>query len=80
MTPNLCYSPSTSRNGRSDVAHEAQVPVSLITHHFGTKEELFKHVISRRSEDHIADILAELRQAQSGVGGKPITIDAFKFS
>jgi len=60
-----------------DVAAIAGVPVSLITHHFGTKEDLFKQVIARRIHDHVASMRAQLETARQQAAGAPIGAEAF---
>lgn len=60
-----------------DVAQIASVPVSLITHHFGTKEELFREVISRRIHDHVGSMREQLAQLQRDAAGAPIGIEPF---
>lgn len=60
-----------------DIAAAADVPTSLITHHFGTKEELFREVIERRVPDQIADMQRELADAKAVTNGGPVSIEAF---
>lgn len=49
--------------GLREIAQAASVPLSLIYHHFGNKEELFHQVIARRAEEHGAAMNAALDQA-----------------
>ncbi len=59
-----------------DIAREAVVPTSLITHHFGTKDDLFSEVIHRRVPEQIADMHRELSAAKAASKGGPIPIEA----
>lgn len=59
-----------------DIAREAAVPTSLITHHFGTKDDLFSEVIHRRVPEQIEDMHRELSAAKAAANGGPISIEA----
>lgn len=45
-----------------DIARVAKVEVALVSYHFGPKQELFQHVIERRSESHAARVLFALER------------------
>lgn len=58
-----------------DIARVANVEVALVSYHFGPKQELFQHVIERRSEAHAARVLAALeREVAAAPTGTP-TVD-----
>ena len=59
-----------------EIARKAGVPTSLITHHFGTKDDLFSEVIHRRVPDQIAAMHRELADAKVTSNGKPIRVEA----
>lgn len=58
-----------------DIARAAEAPVSLITHHFGTKEELFRQVIDRRIHDQVATTLDDIAKAQHAASGAPVPLE-----
>ena len=58
-----------------DIAQEADVPVSLITHHFSTKEELFRQVIDRRIYEQVEVTLAGIAAASAAAGGGPVDLE-----
>ena len=55
-----------------DITHQLGMPKSLVTHHFGTKEELFRAVLSRRAEAYSRDLAASLEAAVARHGGRPV--------
>ena len=59
-----------------DIARAAGAPVSLITHHFGTKEELFRHVIERRIHEQTNVTLDDIARARAESGGGPVSLEA----
>ncbi len=65
------YAAATMR----DIAQEADVPVSLITHHFSTKEELFRQVIDRRIHEQVGVTLAEIATARVAAGNRPVDLE-----
>ncbi len=58
-----------------DIARSAEAPVSLITHHFGTKEELFRQVIDRRIHEQVATTLDDIAKAQDASNGAPVSLE-----
>ncbi|WP_281422145.1 TetR/AcrR family transcriptional regulator [Aquisediminimonas sediminicola] len=58
-----------------DIARAAEAPVSLITHHFGTKEELFRQVIDRRIHDQVATTLDDIAKAQIAANDTPVPLE-----
>jgi AcrR family transcriptional regulator len=48
-----------------DITQAAGVEVALAHYHFGPKDELFKHVVTRRVDEHCGGVLHELDQAQA---------------
>jgi len=43
------------------IAMKADVPLGLMSYYFGTKADLYSEVITRRSDEHAADIAASLK-------------------
>jgi len=58
-----------SDTSMSRIAKEANVTKSLIHHHFGSKEQLWREVKNRRFEDYFATQKERLRTAGIGVEG-----------
>lgn len=58
-----------------DIARTAGAPVSLITHHFSTKEELFRNVIERRIHEQTDATLRDIAAARAEMGGQPIPLE-----
>lgn len=55
-----------------EITQAANVEVALANYHFGPKEELFRHVIARRVDEHCSGVLAELDRAIAAApGGVP---------
>ena len=55
-----------------EITREAGVPLGLVSYHFGTKEELYTSVISRRAEEHIEALLTSLREVKENAeDGQP---------
>lgn len=53
-----------------EIAAEAKVQLALSYYHFGSKEDLFAHVIERRSEENVRDLEAALQEAKKIKGSK----------
>lgn len=45
-----------------DVASEANLTLGRLTYHFGTKEEMFRQVVSRRAQEYVDRIDASIQQ------------------
>lgn len=58
-----------------EITQLAGVEVALANYHFGPKEELFRHVVSRRAEEHCAGVIAALDAAIAASPGRPPTVD-----
>jgi AcrR family transcriptional regulator len=58
-----------------DIARSAQVELGLTSYHFGTKDELFRQVLFRRSPEHARNLAASLAEALlhgEGTGQKAV--------
>ena len=51
-----------------EIAREADVPLGLMSYHFGTKDDLYTEVIGRRAEQHVADIFAAMAAVKQRAG------------
>lgn len=58
-----------------DIARAANAPVSLVTHHFGTKEELFRQVIDRRIHEQVDTTLQDFARVRAEGQGAPIPLE-----
>lgn len=58
-----------------DIARAAEAPVSLVTHHFGTKEELFRQVIDRRIHEQVDMTLQDIARVRDEGQGAPIPLE-----
>lgn len=56
-----------------EITKKAGVELALANYHFGPKEELFRHVIARRSTEHREDMVKYLDRARAASGGVPLT-------
>lgn len=54
-----------------EITREAGVPLGLMSYYFGTKEDLYREVIERRSVDHAAAIRASVQASVEEAGGNP---------
>ncbi len=68
-----------SRNGfdgttTRQIAREADVPLGLMTYHFGTKDHLYADVIGRRAHEHVAAIHAALEMVRLQAGDGQIDL------
>jgi len=54
-----------------EITREAGVPLGLMSYYFGTKEDLYREVIERRSVEHAAAIRASLQSAAEQANGNP---------
>lgn len=55
-----------------DITQAAGVEVALANYHFGPKEELFRHVVARRVEEHCGGVIAALdAEIAAAPGGRP---------
>lgn len=59
-----------------DITQAAGVEVALANYHFGPKEELFRHVIARRVDEHCNGVLAELDAAIAAAPGGVPSVEA----
>ncbi|MDB5970128.1 MAG: bacterial regulatory s, tetR family protein [Hydrocarboniphaga sp.] len=59
----------------SDITGHAGVQKSLATHHFGSKEELFRAVLNRRAGAYVNDVQASLDQVMAATAGAPARVD-----
>jgi AcrR family transcriptional regulator len=59
-----------------EITQAAGVEVALANYHFGPKEELFRHVIARRVEEHCNGVLAELDAAIAAAPGGVPSVEA----
>ncbi len=59
-----------------EIAREADVPLGLMSYHFGTKDDLYAEVIGRRAEQHVADIMAAMAVAAQRADGGDIDLRA----
>ena len=48
-----------------EITREADVPLGLMSYYFGTKNDLYAEVITRRAEEHAAAILASINEAEA---------------
>lgn len=61
--------------GLREIASAAGTTLGLINHHFGNKEALFRHVIERRSGEHVAAAFAALDAVEAAAGDRPPAIE-----
>ncbi len=59
-----------------EIAREADVPLGLMSYHFGTKDDLYTEVIGRRAEQHVADILAAMETVKRQAGDGQVDVRA----
>lgn len=59
-----------------EIAREADVPLGLMSYHFGTKDDLYTEVIGRRAEQHVADILAAMAAVKQRAGDGEVDVRA----
>ena len=59
-----------------EIAREADVPLGLMSYHFGTKDDLYTEVIGRRAEQHVADILAAMAAVRQRAGDGQVDVRA----
>lgn len=64
-----------------DITQRAGVELALASYHFGTKENLLRAVVSRRADEHRADMLASLDAAMAsaapGVASNESLVEAY---
>ncbi len=48
-----------------EITQMANVEVALAHYHFGSKEELFRHVVTRRIDEHCSRLIEDLDRAQA---------------
>ena len=58
-----------------DITQAADVEVALAHYHFGPKEELFRHVVMRRVDEHCRGLLNELEVAQASAPGGVASVE-----
>jgi AcrR family transcriptional regulator len=58
------------------ITQHAGVELALANYHFGPKEELFRHVIGRRAEEHASRQMLYLDEAIAQADGRPPNIEA----
>ncbi|MBI1180506.1 MAG: TetR family transcriptional regulator [Alphaproteobacteria bacterium] len=58
------------------ITQHAGVDLALANYHFGPKEELFRHVIARRAEEHSHRQMEYLQNAIAAAGDGPPSIEA----
>ncbi len=58
-----------------EITQLAGVEVALANYHFGPKEELFRHVVSRRAEEHCAGVINALDEAIAASPDAPPTVE-----
>ncbi len=54
-----------------DITQAAGVQLALANYHFGSKEELFRHVIGRRGHEHVATLRTALDQVIADAKDQP---------
>ncbi|MGE0668369.1 MAG: TetR family transcriptional regulator [Sphingomonadales bacterium] len=59
-----------------EIAREADVPLGLMSYHFGTKDDLYAEVIGRRAEQHVADIMAAMTAVKQRAAGGEVDLRA----
>jgi AcrR family transcriptional regulator len=59
-----------------EIAREADVPLGLMSYHFGTKDDLYAEVIGRRAEQHVADIMAAMAAVKERAAGGEVDLRA----
>ncbi len=58
-----------------DITQAAGVQLALANYHFGSKEELFRHVIGRRGHEHVETLSAALDQVIADAGEQPPVLE-----
>lgn len=59
-----------------DITQAAGVQLALASYHFGAKEDLFRHVIARRAEDHATGLQKALETVIAEAGDTPPPLSA----
>lgn len=59
-----------------DITQAAGVQLALASYHFGSKEDLFRHVIARRAEEHAAGLQRALDAVVAEAGDQPPPLSA----
>jgi AcrR family transcriptional regulator len=59
-----------------EITQAAGVELALANYHFGPKEELFRHVIARRVDEHCSGVIAALDRAQAAAPNGIATVEA----
>jgi len=59
-----------------DITQAAGVQLALASYHFGSKEDLFRHVIARRADDHAAGLQRALEAVIREAGDTPPPLSA----